>query len=184
MRNIFLFITCFTVALSSFSAMANKCITNEAALSDLKEQKLKLKSKSDELEKRESDLLAKERAIAEQIESLEKLKKEILAAESENLEKNEAKVNKLVETLDKMSPKKSAAVLASLSDSLAVAAMMKLPSARLAKVMNVMEPERSAFLSEYLATGRKKNKSESKGKKKSAKKGAANEGNFNIASHT
>ena len=66
-------------------------------------------------------------------------------------QENEAKVAKLVETFETMSPKAASVLIATLEDSLAVAAMAKMDTPKLAKIMNTMDPARSAKLSELMA---------------------------------
>jgi len=140
------------LSLCAFSA--EKCITSEKAIEDIRKIRVELENKSKALDEKEKELQAQETALKDQILKLENLKKELTKLEGVNGEKQEEKVAKLVETLEKMSPKKAAGVIEGLGDSLAIMTMTRLSSDKLAKVLNSMDAELSAYLSELLAGGK------------------------------
>jgi flagellar motility protein MotE (MotC chaperone) len=127
------------------------CLADAAALEDMRNQKLTLENRLRELEARDADLKAREKAIAEQLKQLEAMREEITKLDFEKRKGNELKVSKIIETLEVMNPKAASNMLATMDEGLAVTAMSKLSTAKLAKVMNVMEPSRSSKLSELLA---------------------------------
>jgi len=60
-----------------------------------------------------------------------------------------------VETVEKMSPKNAAKLLASIDERLAVTAMQRINTPTLAKIMNSMEPQKLSQLTELMALGKK-----------------------------
>lgn len=131
------------------------CLINRKALNDVKRRQKQLDEKEKELDQRLSEVEGREKVLAEEFTKLEAIRKEILAIDAENIAKREEKVSKLVETFESMSPKKVAAVLSTVSEDMAVDAMFRIETARLAKIMNAMNPKKSAELSQLMATGRR-----------------------------
>jgi flagellar motility protein MotE (MotC chaperone) len=130
---------------------AEGCLADTATLEDLRRHKTEIESRQKELNAREAELKAREQALDEQIKSLAVMRDEMDKIEQARKGEGEAKVAKLVETVESMNPKASAILLASLDEGLATATMSRLSTAKLAKVMNVMDPVRSTRLSELLA---------------------------------
>ncbi len=126
------------------------CIVDEAALEDFKKTKMDNEAREKDLTGREADLKAREKAFAEELKKLEQTRDSIKKISDEKKKEREEKVAKLVETFLTMSPKAAAKILATLDDDLAVSVLSQMEIVRLAKVMNVMEPSRSAQLSEML----------------------------------
>ncbi len=135
------------------------CLADSATLEDLKRQKRDLETRTRGLEARELDLKAREKALSEQLKQISEAREEVVKLDGEKKKVDETRVTKLIETLETMNPKAASALLGSIDDSLAVTAMTRLSTSKLAKVMNVMEPARSTKLSELLAgvTRAKKN---------------------------
>jgi flagellar motility protein MotE (MotC chaperone) len=144
------------------------CLVDSAAIEDIRKRREELDARAKELAARETELAAKERALGEELRKLEVVRDEIGRAEGTQKAQNEEKIAKLVETFQSMSPKAAAGVLASVDEGLAVAAMERIETPRLAKIMNVMEPGRVSRLTELLAGIIKARKSQSaKGGEKS-----------------
>jgi len=139
------------------------CIVSEEALRDISSKQRDLEEREKKLAEKQSKIEAKEKAIQEQLKQLEDLKKEIAQVKVESDAKKEEKMNKLVETLEQMSPKKASELIANLGNELAVESMMRLSSEKLAKVLNLMDVERSKVLSELLALGRTLNQKKNQG---------------------
>jgi len=127
------------------------CLADAATLEDLKRQKRELEARGRELAARESELKARELALSDEMAKLADARDEIGKADGAKKKEAEAKVTKLVETLESMSPKAAAPLVASLDEALAVQAMSRLSTTKLAKLMNVMDPIRSTRLSEIMA---------------------------------
>src|SRR5206468_3466551 len=97
----------------------------------------------------------REKAIAEELAKLDEMRKKITSQTMELDDKQQEQLGRLVETLEKMSPKNTAKMLGDIDDKLAVEAMTRMSTDRLAKILNVMEPAKSAKLSELLALGKR-----------------------------
>lgn len=130
---------------------ADGCLADAATLEDLQRHRGEIEARKKELDAREAEFKARELALGEQIKSLAVTRDEIEKIEQVRKGEGEAKVAKLVETVESMNPKASAILLAALDEGLATATMSRLSTAKLAKVMNVMDPVRSTRLSELLA---------------------------------
>lgn len=133
------------------SSNATLCIVDQDAIEDIQKRKAELDSKGKELAAKEMELRAKEKALEDELGKLQEIRDEIAKIEDLQKKGSEEKVNKLVETFETMSPKNAAQVIATIDESLAVAAMQKMSTQKLAKVMNVMETQKSSRLSEMLA---------------------------------
>lgn len=127
------------------------CIANAAAIEDLRLRREEIEAKQKELTTKEAELKAREKALEDQIKSLEQIRDDIAKTDAARKKENEEKVTKLVETFETMSPKAAAQLLSNVEESLAVAAIARISTQRLAKIMNVMEPGRSSRLAEILA---------------------------------
>lgn len=127
------------------------CVAGNAALEDLRRQRERLAERERELAAKENELKALERAVQEQFAKLDETRGAIARMEGLKKKENEEKVAKVVETIETMSPKSAAQMLAGLDDALAVTAMQRMSTPKLAKIMNLMEPGRSSRLTELLA---------------------------------
>jgi flagellar motility protein MotE (MotC chaperone) len=130
---------------------ASECLVSESAIEDIKKGREANEARAKQLAIKETELKAKEQALVEQIKKLEELRDTISKVQQTKKAENTEKVAKLVETLLTMSPKAAARVLSSLEDDLAIEVMTQMDTQRLAKIMNLIEPARSSFLSEKLA---------------------------------
>ena len=129
---------------------SNACLTDQSVIEDLNKRQAIIEEKEKELAKKESEFQARERAITAEIDQLKQVRDEINAVNVAIQKRNEAKLAKLIETVERMSPKAAAKLLSSVDDTLAVETMLKLSTDRLAKIMNIMEPERASQLSEFM----------------------------------
>jgi flagellar motility protein MotE (MotC chaperone) len=127
------------------------CLADPVVIEDLKKRNEELEARAKQLEAREAEFKAKEVALDEELKRLEKVRSEIDAANGVVRKENEEKVAKLVAMLETMSPKAASQMVATIDDALAVAAMSRMTTPKLAKIMNVMEPGRSSKLAELLA---------------------------------
>ncbi len=127
------------------------CIVDRTAIEDLRKRREEVEAKAGEIARREAEFAARERALEEQLKKLEEARKDLLAVKALNSKESEEKVAKLVETFETMSPKAASQLIATLDEALAVTAMARMSTPKLAKIMNLMEPERSGRLTELLA---------------------------------
>lgn len=121
------------------------------AWSDLSKRRAALEKRESELQAREQELSSREKALAEQIQKLESMRQDIAKVDSENQKEFEVKITRTVELLESMNPKAASALVSSTDERLAVEAMARMSTAKLSKIMNIMEPKRSVRLMELLA---------------------------------
>jgi flagellar motility protein MotE (MotC chaperone) len=133
------------------AAGSGGCLADSATLEDLRRQRAELEAKQKELGAREAELKTREQALADQLKTLTAARDDLEKAEQARQAEGEAKVAKLVETVENMNPKAGAQLLASIDEALAASTMARLSTGKLAKIMNVMDPARSTRLSEVLA---------------------------------
>lgn len=132
-------------------ARKSGCLTDEASIADVQDLKRDLAKRETELKRREDEISAKERAIADELKQIDVLRNEIKQATALSDSKGEEKVGKLVETFETMSPKAAAAIVATLDERLAVEAMGRLSSAKLGKILGALDPVKSATIAEKIA---------------------------------
>ncbi|OFZ78283.1 MAG: hypothetical protein A2583_02390 [Bdellovibrionales bacterium RIFOXYD1_FULL_53_11] len=127
------------------------CMADPAVIDDIKKMRDDLDRRQKDLVSRESEIKAREKALDEELKKLDAIREEIAMARNAVKKENEEKVSKLVETFETMSPKSSSQLISSIDESLAVAAMSRMTTPKLAKIMNLMEPAKSSRLMEILA---------------------------------
>jgi len=122
-----------------------------SVIDEMKRHHEELEAKEKELATREAELHARERALNEEMKKISAIRDDLGKIDTARKSENDEKVVKLVDTFQTMSPKAASILISTLDDSLAVAAIAKMDTLKLAKIMNSMEPSRSAKLSELLA---------------------------------
>ena len=127
------------------------CLVSETALLDLKSARAQLAAEKSRLKARAAELDAQQDAIDQEMKKLLELRDSLKKETGAQTQAQADRVTKLVETLLTMSPKAAAKVVANLDDQLAVQTMRQMDTLKLAKILNLVEPERSAELSELLA---------------------------------
>ena len=127
------------------------CLTDEAAIEDMQSLRVELEEKAKALAKKESEIQARESALSEELKKIEAVRDEIKAVQQISSGKNEEKINRLAETFEVMAPKSAAAVISNIDQTLAVAALQKISSQKLAKILSAMEPAESGAMTEALA---------------------------------
>lgn len=120
----------------------------DTVLEDIARQKSMLDAQRRELEARENELKAREKALEDEVAKLKEIRKEIVEAETKKRVENEAKVQKLVETIEMMSPKSASKLLADIEEDLAIDVMAKLSTEKLSKLLGQMDVQNSSRLSE------------------------------------
>ncbi|MBL7716726.1 MAG: hypothetical protein JNL01_14775 [Bdellovibrionales bacterium] len=127
------------------------CLAYEGAAEDIKKRREELDAREKELKAKETELLAKTQALEAEIRKISDIRDEISKVEAIQAKENETKVAKVVETIESMSPKAAAKMIANLDETLAVSAMNRLATPKLAKILNLMEPATASRLNEILA---------------------------------
>jgi flagellar motility protein MotE (MotC chaperone) len=130
---------------------AGTCQAEAAVLDELRARRSELEARQKAMDAREADLAAREKALDEELKRVAQVRDEITRLEGANKKDHEEKVAKLVETLETMSPKAASQMVAQLDEGLAVAAIARMSTPRLAKILNVMEPAKSSRLTETMA---------------------------------
>lgn len=130
---------------------AEECTNDIAILDEMKSLRESLEAKVKEVSAREEELKARERALEDEFRKIEAAREDIAKFEAARQKESEEKVAKLVETVESMNPKAGAVLLGGLDERLSIAAMARMSTAKLAKIMNIMEPARAARLTELLA---------------------------------
>lgn len=144
------------------------CLGEGAVLADFQRMRTELETERKKIADRESELTAREQAVEEMLKNIQQVRDQIATMQELRKSENEAQVAKLVETFETMSPKAAAKLLATVDEALAVSAISRIETPRLAKIMNLMEPQKSSRLSELLTGVARVNRSPS-----SASNGAA-----------
>jgi flagellar motility protein MotE (MotC chaperone) len=133
------------------SITSSGCLLDEHAIEDFKKARLILEEKERSLQLREAELKSAQSAFEEELNKLSLVRKEIEKIQSLHKKDQEENISKLVEAFETMSPKASAQLLSRVDEVLAVEAMSKISTQKLAKIMNIMESEPLSKLTERLA---------------------------------
>jgi flagellar motility protein MotE (MotC chaperone) len=129
---------------------APQCLTDENAIADIKRRHEELDLRQREIDSRATELELKEKALGEQLAKIEAVRADIQKTEELRSKEQGAKVGKVVDTFETMTPKSVSAMLAAMDETLAVEAMNRMTTPKLAKVLNLMEPVKSSRLTELL----------------------------------
>jgi flagellar motility protein MotE (MotC chaperone) len=126
------------------------CIPAQA-LSDLNQRRKTLDEREAAIQARDQELAAREKAIEERIKQLQAFRDDAAKMDAAKKKEFEEKIARTVELLESMNPKAASQLVASSDEHLAVEAMARMSTAKLSKIMNIMEPKRSVRLMELLA---------------------------------
>ncbi|MBI3535571.1 MAG: hypothetical protein HY072_08835, partial [Deltaproteobacteria bacterium] len=127
-----------------------QCLVDPIALKDLKKKEKDLVQKEKDLVAKEIELVAAKKAFEQEFVKIKTLRDEITKSQVFNKQGNEEKIAKLVETIETMNPKSATKLLQTVDEYLAVVAMNKISTQKLAKILNIMEPEYSSKLTEHM----------------------------------
>lgn len=126
------------------------CLVSEKALQDVNQRRDELAARAKELDVKEKELEAKNQALEAELAKLDEAKKQVLQAKEQVNNLSEEKIARLVETFEAMSPKSAASVIAGVDQNLAVAALSRMSTQKLSKVIAAMEPALSSRLTDAL----------------------------------
>lgn len=133
------------------TSAADACLSDPVVLNEITKKRQELENKQKELQTKETELKARETALNDELKKLQDLRDEVAKMDTAHRQANQEKVAKVIETLQSMSPKASAQFLTSLDDDLAVSAISQMDTAKLAKIMNTIDPKRGSKLTELMA---------------------------------
>jgi flagellar motility protein MotE (MotC chaperone) len=137
------------------------CLASEAVIRDIEEREKQIREKEEAMVEKQKELDAQLQAVKDELAKLEGKQSEIQNNRAKELAANEEKVNKLIETLETMSPKAAAGVIGGVDEELAVTALTRITSVKAGKILSNLKNDQSARLSELMAYGKLK-----KGKEK------------------
>lgn len=120
----------------------------------LSEREAQIKERERRVQESEERLAVEETRVRERIDELQRLLDELDRRRLENRKTSEAVLAKLVKTFETMAPKKASGVIATMQDDLAVELLMAMKEARVAGVLEVMDPNRAMTLSSSIARRR------------------------------
>ncbi len=120
----------------------------------LKEKEKNLSEKERVLAEKEDALNVEEQRVKQRIAELEELQAEVMKYQEKNSEKADQQMKRLVKTFESMNPKKSSAMLMTMKDELAVDLLMGMKEKKAAIILELMQPERSNFLSSQMVLRR------------------------------
>lgn len=126
------------------------CVPTQA-LTDLNQRKKSLDEREAGLQARDQELSAREKVLEERLKQLQAYRDEAGKVDAARKKEFEEKITRTVELLESMNPKAAAQLVAATDEHLAVEAMSRMSTAKLSKIMNIMEPKRSVRLMELLA---------------------------------
>jgi len=133
---------------------SGNCLASEEVIQDIEQREAKLKEKEQALAEKEKEIGAQIQAVKDELAKLESRQSEIQNNRAKDLAANEEKVNKLIETLESMSPKAAAGVLGGVDEELAVTALTRRTRVKAGKILSNLKNDQSARLSEMMAYGK------------------------------
>jgi flagellar export protein FliJ len=148
-----LLMTSFLSSAESYGRGPQACVTGPEILEDLKIKELELQERESEVALKLAEIQAKEKVLTDRLEELEKRRAELSGLESRESRENDVRIGKLVDTVEAMSPKASAKLLSEVDPKIAVEAMQRIETDKLARIMNGMDAKIASRLTELMATG-------------------------------
>lgn len=166
----------------SNSASYGQCILDEASIEAFRKQRDELALKEKQLAEKGNELSARETAVAEELKKLQAIKAEIAGMTAQQASEKEAQVQRVVEALEKMSPKAAAPMLTKMEEELVAIALERVTALKMAKILSAMDAEKSAKIATRLALGERGVKPANTNGAKGGQGDAKSDGNRNPAS--
>lgn len=147
---------CLVLLVLSLVQLLNPMHVKAASIEKQRIQKLELKekelsSKEASLKEYEEQLQLREKAVQDKWTEIQKLRQELSQEIQGREQKKEEEVLKLVSIFESVSPKSAAKIIEAQEDAFAVQMLKKMDVKKVAKIMNVMDKDRSAILSQRMA---------------------------------
>ena len=130
--------------------LENVCLGSPAVIEELKQKQKEIAERERALTQQAEALQAKETILMEEFAKLTKLREEVQGIQSNNKKMSEESIVRMVETVEKMSPKSAAQLLSKVNEPLAVEAIARLSTPKLAKVLAAMDANKASTLTEGL----------------------------------
>jgi flagellar motility protein MotE (MotC chaperone) len=121
------------------------------ALTDMNQRKKSLDDREAALAAREQEIANREKAVEERLKEVQAQRAELEKVQAERTKEHEEKVARTVEILESMTPKAASQLISTTDEKLAVEAIGRMSTAKVSKIMNLMDPKRSVRLMELLA---------------------------------
>ncbi len=125
-------------------------VKSSETIFSIQEREKQIEDQKNELKDREDKINEREKALDEKIKKLETLRQSITGELEVQKKQNEEKVVRLTSVLETMTPKASSALLETTEENLAVEVLKRMDIKKVAKILNVMDKNKSARLSELL----------------------------------
>ncbi|MBU6375384.1 MAG: hypothetical protein KGQ59_05270, partial [Bdellovibrionales bacterium] len=126
------------------------CLPTQA-LADINQRKKTLEEREASIQAREQELTVREKVLEERMKTLQGYRAEASKVDASKKKEFEEKISRTVELLESMAPKAASQLISTTDERLAVEAMSRMSTAKLSKIMNIMEPKRSVRLMELLS---------------------------------
>lgn len=120
-------------------------------LSKLNQRKKELDAKEEELNRMEAELQAQKVELENKIAELDKMRRSISSVLEEKIQKDNQKIDELVQMYTSMKPPQAAKVLESMDENLVVEILGKMKKKNAAEIMNLLKPEKAQSISEKYA---------------------------------
>lgn len=124
---------------------------NMEYLSKLNQRKKELDSREEELNRMETELQKQKTELETKIVELEKMRRSISSVLEEKIQKDNQKIDELVQMYTSMKPPQAAKVLESMDENLVVEILSKMKKKSAAEIMNLLKPEKAQSISEKYA---------------------------------
>jgi flagellar motility protein MotE (MotC chaperone) len=119
--------------------------------SKLNERKKELDAREEELLKMEAELQNQKAELEEKIKNLEQTRKNISQVLEDRVQKDDKKVDTLVEFYSNMKPQQAAKIFETLDEDLAVEILGRMKKKNAAEILNLLKPEKAQVFSEKYA---------------------------------
>lgn len=132
------------------SASDSVCLGSTQVINELKAKQKQLDDREKELGKQTEELKTKEQILLEEFGKLTKLREEVQSLQLANKKMSEESILRMVDTVEKMSPKAAAQLLTKVNEPLAVETIARISTVKLAKVLSSMDVAKASSLTEGL----------------------------------
>ncbi len=142
-------------------APKSSCLASEEIIADLQAREQLINERESALKEKEQEVSKQEEAVKEALARIDQEKNALIGIKEKSRADREEKINKLMETLETMSPKSAAGVLGNTDEELAVLALTRLPAVKSGKILGLLDPKKSSQLSELMAYGNRRREGKS-----------------------
>ena len=119
-----------------------------ALFSALEARKQQLDQREQNLARLEKELKQQQEELQKQLAEMKRVRADISSQLEESIQKDDERINKLVEVYSNMKPQQAAKVIEKIDESLAIRVLAKMKKKNAAEVLNLLEPDKAKLLSE------------------------------------